>query len=126
MPSKKARLFLGVEENYDMSVKIAYRRDDQEEAREFINAMPKILEYNLGDNIWDWFDTFTRDMLEGYICTLTHLIHTILTHIHTLHIHKNPYKLPSLPYINLHYRTITHKKKHKILATQSLQKTLIQ
>ena len=25
---KKTRLFLGVEENYDMSVKIAYRQDD--------------------------------------------------------------------------------------------------
>ena len=28
--------------------------------------MPKILEHNLGEHIWDWFDTSTRDMLEGY------------------------------------------------------------
>ena len=50
---RNERLFLGVESQYNLAIKFVFKEEDRIEALEFINAMPKILEYHYDRHIWN-------------------------------------------------------------------------
>jgi hypothetical protein len=62
-----SRLFLSVDDSFiAFQIKFAFRREDSIEAKEFISAMPLILEASYGREIWQWFDSEAREQLHGY------------------------------------------------------------
>lgn len=64
--SKKARLFLFVDQTYWSMINIAFRSKDKEEAQEFIESMPIILSNCFCIKTWTWFDKETSNKLMGY------------------------------------------------------------
>lgn len=65
--SQTPRLFVGVEEMWDLSIKLAYCKEDKEEVKEFIATMPLILQEKFGSRVWKWFDSDAQEYLQGHL-----------------------------------------------------------
>ena len=59
------RIFVGANIAWGCNIDVAYREEDDEEASEFIEAMPLILEQEYGPRIWSWFTDKVSAKLQG-------------------------------------------------------------
>lgn len=65
------RLFIGVEEDRFLKIKLAHHSNDEEEVTAFLHAMPLIFAHNWDKATWHWFSSDVQERLHGFSWTPT-------------------------------------------------------
>jgi hypothetical protein len=65
-PKTGKRLFIGVEEDNDLSINLIHKSSDIDEVNDFLSAMPLMFQQEWGSESWYWFTNEVREGLHGF------------------------------------------------------------